>query len=107
MSNLEKPIKKIYKKPKISSKRREKFSGGDDFPSMFTDLFHGVPWKVSLFLFVIMLFVYSDIYVELFLTSIDKAVEGDCPTSKGTLIQIITTIICYMALDLLVQGEFL
>ncbi len=54
-----------------------------------------------------MLFTYSDIYVDLVLNSIKGSVEGDCPTSKGTLIQIITTIICYIVVDLLVHGGFL
>ncbi len=80
---------------------------GDDFPSMVTDLLKGMPWKISMFLFMLMIFIYSDIFVELFLNSIDGAVEGDSPTSKGTLIQIIITIICYIVLDLLVQGGFL
>ncbi len=105
MSDTETFVKRS--KRKTVSRRHNNADDGDDFPAMFTDLFHGVPWKISLFLFIVMLFIYSDIYVELFLNSIDGAVEGDCPTSKGTLIQITTTILCYIVLDLLVHGEFL
>lgn len=86
---------------------REAQDSGDDFPSMMTDMFHGIPWKVSFFLFVIMIFINSDIYIELFLNSVHGAVEGDCPTTKGTMLQITTTIVCYIILDLLVQGGFL
>lgn len=83
------------------------FSIRDDFPSMATDMFKGINWKIAFFLFVVMLFVFSDVYIELFLNSIPGAVEGDSPTTKGTITQIITTIIAYMILDLLVQGDFL
>lgn len=82
-------------------------NGGDDFPSMLTDMFKGVPWKVSFFLFIIMIFIFSDLYIELFLSSIPDTLDGDSPTTKGTILQITTTIICYIILDLLVQGEFL
>lgn len=92
---------------KERKRSRRRSDDGDDFPSMMTDMFHGVPWKVSLFLFIIMVLTFSDIYIELFLNSVDGAVEGDCPTTKGTMIQIVTTIICYIVLDLLVQGHFL
>jgi hypothetical protein len=102
--------KKSTRSKRRNSKRSKSCSNedaGDDFPSMMTDMFKGIPWKVSFFLFILMIFIFSDIYIELFLNSIPGAVEGDCPTTKGTVTQIVTTIICYMILDLLVQGGFL
>lgn len=101
-------------KEKFSNRQRRKKrkydcdeDEGDDFPSMFTDLFRGVNWKVSMFLFIMMVFIFSDIYIELFLNSVSGAVEGDTPTTKGTTLQIVTTILMYIVLDLLVKGEIL
>lgn len=81
--------------------------GGDDFPSMMTDMFFGINWRVAFFMYIFMIFIFSDIYIDLFLSKFKNAVEGDCPTTKGTLIQITIVIIFYIILDLLVQGEFI
>lgn len=94
---------------KSGSRRRQRFrsTDKDDFPSMFTDLFAGIQFKVAFFLFLVMIFVFSDVYVDLVLTNIDGAVYGDMPTTKGSVIQITFVTICYIIIDLLVQGKFL
>ncbi len=95
------------RKPRYRNGTKYCESEGDDFPSMMTDMIKGINWKVSIFLFVLMIFIFSDLYIELFLNSIQDAVEGDCPTTKGTMIQIISVVVGYIVLDLLVQGKFL
>ncbi len=60
-----------------------------------------------MFLYIAMIFIFSDTYIELFLTNVNGAVDGDCPTTKGTLMQVTMTVIVYIVLDLLVQGGFL
>ncbi len=56
---------------KLSSKRshRDEYDG-HDFPSMTTDMFFGINWKVAFFLYIIMVFVLSDTYIELVLNNI-------------------------------------
>jgi hypothetical protein len=82
-------------------------SGRDDFPSMTTDLVRRVNWKVALLLFVIGVLIFSDVFIDLFLVSMKDTVEGDCPTSKGTVIQLTCLVLSYVIIDLLVQGEFI
>ncbi len=82
-------------------------SDGDDFPSMFTDLIGSVKWKTALFLFILMIFVFSNVYIDLVLNSVENATEADCPTNKGTLIQIFTVTVGYILLDLFISGGYL
>ncbi len=89
------------------SKKKSHLKNGDDFPSMLTDMICGVNWKIAIFLYILMIFIFSDSYIELILTNTTGAVEGDCPTTKGTLIQISSVVLGYIILDLLVKGKFL
>jgi hypothetical protein len=120
MSDVE-TFKRRVSKPFRNKKKEETFRGSnddsnggsnddsnsDDFPSMATDLIRKVNWKIALFLFALMVFVFSDVFMELTLNSFDGAIEGDCPTTKGTVIQIIVVILSYIVLDLLAQGGIL
>lgn len=80
---------------------------GDDFPSIAVDVVGKINWKMAIFLFTMMVFVLSDVFIELSLSGVKDAVEGDCPTTKGTLIQIIVIVIGYIILDLLTKGGIL
>jgi hypothetical protein len=88
--------------------KEETFDGDheDDFPSMFTDLTKNISWKVAGFLFLIMVFIQSDAFIETILRSFDGTVDN-AVTTKGTMIQIIFTVIAYIVIDLLVKGGIL
>jgi hypothetical protein len=81
----------------------------DDFPSMFVDIFKKVNFKIAFFLFVIGIFIFSDIFIENIIKpwSIDSVDGSDVPTSKGVFIQLIFLTLGYIGLDLLVQGGVL
>lgn len=79
----------------------------DDFPSMISDLISNINWKVAFFLLVLGVLIFSDVFVELFLTSFDDAVYAQDPTTKGTFIQIILFVFGYIIIDLLVKGEII
>jgi hypothetical protein len=99
---------KDYETFDCSSKRnKRKPKDNDDFVSMCSDLLNGINWKVSLFIFILGMFIFSDVFIEVFLLPIDKAVEGDIATSKGTIIQLLSLTFGYILIDLLVQGEIL
>lgn len=85
----------------------KKYNNKDDFVSMGSDLFQGINWKVSFFLFILGVLIFSDVFIELFLVSINDAVEGDTTTTKGTMIQLFSLTLGYIIIDLLVQGEIL
>lgn len=79
----------------------------DDFPSMTMDLIKNINWRVAMFLFVIMIFVFSDTFIETFLIGFDGSVEGDCATTKGTTVQIILVVIAYIIIDIMVKNKIL
>lgn len=99
---------KTYTKKKHN--KREKSSdntktSSDDFPSIFSDLFNAINYKVMFFLFIIGVMIFSDVFIELFLAPINGAVFGDVPTNKGTIIQLLVLTLGYVCADLLVKGQ--
>lgn len=88
----------------IVKTRRNKLRSCDDFPSMFTDLIKSINWKIAMFIFLMGVFLFSDVFIESFLINFDNAVEGDCATNKGTLIQLSFLTAGYIIFDLLVRG---
>ena len=77
----------------------------DDFPSMFGELFSNINWKIAFILFIIGILIFSDVFIELFLIRVSGAVEGDRPTTKGTIIQLAFYSLSYVMTDLLVSGN--
>ena len=82
-----------------------KYKSNDDFPSIFTDIFKCINWKIAIFLYLICIFIHSDIFIELFLSR--EQVNGDCPNDKGTMVQITSIAISYIMIDIMVQGGFI
>jgi hypothetical protein len=74
---------------------------GDDFISMGSDLFGRINWKIAMFLFVMGVFIMSDVFIDNVLAQgLGYEVDG-VPTTKGTLAQLLLISITYIALDLL------
>jgi hypothetical protein len=81
------------------------YKSNGDFPSMFTDLFKSINWKVAILLYMFSIFIFSDLFIELFLSS--QHLSGDTPNDTGTMIQISSLVATYIIVDLLVQGRFI
>jgi len=80
----------------------------DDFSSMCIDLLKKVNFKVAIFIFIIGIFIFSDVFIDNILLSFgDDTVYGSNPTTKGTIIQLSFLTISYIIFDLLIQGEIL
>jgi hypothetical protein len=79
----------------------------DDFPSLGIDLLKKINFKVAIFLFAISFLLNSDIFIEKVLTKFKNAVNGDLPTSKGIVIQLVMLTIGYIIIDLFVQSGVL
>lgn len=88
-----------------NSYRKKICNTNDDFPSIFMDLFRAINWKVAIFLFIISIFIHSDIFIETFLR-IDQ-IDGDTPNDSGTITQVTAIVVAYIILDILVKGEFI
>lgn len=77
------------------------------FSSMVCDVFKKINFKIALFLFVAVLVLFSNVYIENILSSFDDVyVEGQF-TTKGMLIQSLTLAVLYLVFDLLVQGKYI
>jgi hypothetical protein len=63
--------------------------------------------KIAVFLFFIGMIIFSDLFIEKFLSTIEGTTYMECTTTKGTMIQLIFFIICYIIIDLLSQGNFI
>jgi hypothetical protein len=73
-----------------------------DFPSMGIDLLKRVNIKIALFLFIIGIFIFSDIFSQILLPNYDDGTNTI--NSTGTIIQLMLLSIAYIILDLLDQG---
>lgn len=85
----------------------QEYKKGNDFPSMLSDLFKSINWKVALFLMALSIFIFTDYFIENILCNINGALcVNEIPSTKGTLIQVSILTVGYIIFDLLVQGEF-
>ena len=50
---------------------------------------------------------YMTLFIDGVLSKIDNAVDGECATTKGTLIQLLLLCVGYLILDLLVKAEWI
>lgn len=82
--------------------------GGDDFPSMLVNLLTSINIKIAIFIFIIGMIIFSDMFVLNVLSSFKDAVNNiQTPTTNGTVIQLICLTIGYICIDLLVQGKYI
>jgi len=78
-----------------------------DFVELTNNIAGEVNVKMGIFLFIIGMFLFSDMFINTVLTKFDNAVAGECTTTKGTIVQLTLFIICYLVLDLLMKGKFI
>jgi hypothetical protein len=91
-----------------SESDNNKLSDDDDFPSMFVKLLSHINIKIAIFIFILGLFLFSDIFIRNILSTINGAVNDlGYPTTNGTIIQLLFLVIGYLLIDLLVQGKYL
>lgn len=79
-----------------------------DLLSVSGGLLYNINWKVAIFIFIISIFIFSDLFAEGFLKNIDSSfTDGTNTTNKGTIAQILTLVASYIGMDLLVKYEIL
>lgn len=72
-----------------------------DFTDMFMDFYAGIDFKVLFILFVIFLFVSSDVFINKVLNRFNGAVDYKNTTSYGTVLQgLFLTIIFALSMQL-------
>jgi hypothetical protein len=77
--------------------------------SMFAQGIYNIPYKSLLFLFVLFIFITSDIFNATILKKINGTInsEQDCATPYGTVIQGILLVIGYAILNFLISHEII
>lgn len=78
-----------------------------DFMSVSGNILTSINYKVTFLLFIVGMLLFSDVFIENVLIKFKDTIDGECTTSKGTMIQLILLIIAYIVLDLLVKYKFL
>lgn len=78
-----------------------------DFMQLTASTMYSVNYKIAIFLFFVGMIIFSDLFIEKFLSGIEGATYMECTTTKGTMIQLITFILCYIIIDLMCQGNWI
>jgi len=80
-----------------------------DFPSMFIGLFKSVPWKLSSYLFILLIVLFSKQFIEyvLFPMGKDKLVDGDQTTNVGTIVLCLMASLGLIILHLVIKCDVL
>ena len=81
-------------------------SNDSDFPSMGVDLLKKINFKVAFFMFLIGLFIFSDIFIEKCLPKSCRDVTNST-NSYGTVVQMTILVLAYIVIDLLSQSGVL
>ncbi len=78
-----------------------------DFVKAGGELFKKLNLKVAFFLFFIGMLLFSDVFINGVLMHIDGAVDGECTTTKGTIMQLLILTVLYIVLDLCVKADLI
>jgi hypothetical protein len=88
-------------------KKKESMSSPDSAFDMIAGLVRSIPIKVALFVFLLFIFISSDLFIDWGLSYIKGAVNHRTPTTKGTLLQGLFLTLGFVIASVLVDYEFL
>jgi hypothetical protein len=78
-----------------------------DFMKISGNVFSDINYKLALFTFLFGMIIFSNMFIDGFLNTVDDAVDGDSPTNKGTFIQLLIFCLILIVLDLLIKYKWL
>jgi hypothetical protein len=85
--------------------------GNDERPDTMTSLFgeiaKKISWKIALFVFVLVLLIWSDVFIENIMTKFDGLVEGRMVSQKGTIVQATVLTLAVIVLSFLISVDVL
>jgi len=84
----------------------QKKKKSDDLAGPLIGYMSGVYFKLLFAIFLIFMFISSDVFIDQVLGRIDGASEHKTPTSKGVFIQAIIMVLLVMGIDLLLRSGF-
>lgn len=74
-----------------------------DFMKLSGDIMSNINYKIAIFIFIIGMLLFSDVFIENILSGIGGSVEDGTPTTKGTVILLLFLVLAYIVLDLIVK----
>lgn len=77
-----------------------------DFVPLMIGIVKSIDYKYYTFMFLVFLFITSDVFSDRILSHIDGALEGT-PTPFGTIIQAITLIVSMLIVHVLITKEII
>ena len=80
-------------------------AGSRDLISSLTDIVSGVQYKLLIFMFVIFLFVSSDMFIMRLLSRFSGAVDMKTPTNYGTILQGTFIVLACIVIDGLINQK--
>jgi hypothetical protein len=78
-----------------------------DFMKITGDIFGGINFKLACFVFILGIIIFSDVFIDGILLKIDGTVNGECTTTKGTIIQLLLLSLGLIMLDLAIKRGWL
>lgn len=72
----------------------------NDLMSISGSIITSINYKMGIFLFIIGMIIFSDVFINGALSNISGTVSGECTTTKGTIIQISALCGFYLVADL-------
>jgi hypothetical protein len=79
----------------------------DDLICVGKQLLDLVNVKMCLFLFMLGIILFSDVFINTILINFSDSVDGECTTTKGTIIQLMLLIVGYVIIDILIKCNVL
>jgi len=87
--------------------REESDDTKSDFMKIGGNVFTNIPYKLTFFMFLIGMLLFSDLFIDGFLHGIPGAVDGECATSKGTMIQLLIYSLMLIVLHLMITYSWI
>lgn len=78
-----------------------------DFVAVSGNIISSINYKLGFFMFLLGMIIFSDLFIEKILASFGNSVDGETPTTKGTMIQLLIFVLLMMMLDVLIKWEWL
>ena len=78
-----------------------------DFVRIGGNVLGSINLKMAFFLFLLGMLIFSDVFIDGILSKMDGNVQGECTTTKGTLIQLLLLCLSYIVLDLFTKAGWL
>lgn len=77
-----------------------------DFVNITGGVMSNINYKLAIYMFVFGLFLFSDVFVDGFLSYVPNTIDGEYTTNKGTTVQLLLFVLLLVIFDLLIQYEF-